>query len=86
MNSLLKLTWVSRGTNVFPLYLYPTNTPTLFEPTELEQSTIVISNLRSENIEIFAGTVLKDSQESGVRIREWKIWEDKLMNTLAFSN
>jgi hypothetical protein len=34
----------------------------LFEPTELEQSTIVISNLRSENIEIFAGTVLKDSQ------------------------
>jgi len=29
----------------------------LFEPTELEQSTIVISNLRSENIEIFAGTV-----------------------------
>ncbi|GCA81327.1 class I SAM-dependent DNA methyltransferase [Microcystis aeruginosa] len=34
----------------------------LFEPTDLEQSTIVISNLRSENIEIFAGTVLKDSQ------------------------
>ncbi|MCZ8249437.1 MULTISPECIES: class I SAM-dependent DNA methyltransferase [unclassified Microcystis] len=34
----------------------------LFEPTELEQSTIVISNLRSENLEIFAGTVLKDSQ------------------------
>jgi len=34
----------------------------LFEPTELEQSTIVISNLRSENIEIFVGTVLKDSQ------------------------
>ena len=34
----------------------------LFEPTELEQSTIVISNLCSENIEIFAGTVLKDSQ------------------------
>ncbi len=31
----------------------------LFEPTELEQSTIVISNLRSENLEIFAGTVLK---------------------------
>ncbi len=34
----------------------------LFEPTDLEQSTIVISNLRSENLEIFAGTVLKDSQ------------------------
>ena len=34
----------------------------LFEPTELEQSTIVISNLRSENLEIFVGTVLKDSQ------------------------
>ncbi|NCS47797.1 MAG: class I SAM-dependent DNA methyltransferase [Microcystis aeruginosa BK11-02] len=34
----------------------------LFEPTELEQSTIVISNLRSENLEIFAGTVLKNSQ------------------------
>ena len=34
----------------------------LFEPTDLEQSTIVISNLRSENLEIFTGTVLKDSQ------------------------
>lgn len=34
----------------------------LFEPTELEQLTIFISNLRDEKLWIFAGTVLKDSQ------------------------
>lgn len=34
----------------------------LFEPTEMEQRTIVISNLRDETLPIFAATVLKDSK------------------------
>ncbi|MBW4694614.1 MAG: Eco57I restriction-modification methylase domain-containing protein [Lyngbya sp. HA4199-MV5] len=33
----------------------------LFEPTEIEQSTIVISNLRDESLPIFSSSVLKDS-------------------------
>ncbi|HLO87146.1 MAG TPA: type II restriction endonuclease, partial [Nostocaceae cyanobacterium] len=33
----------------------------LFEPTEREQATIFISNLRNENLEIYPGTILKDS-------------------------
>ncbi len=33
----------------------------LFEPTKLEHETIVISNLRQENLPIFSGTVLKDT-------------------------
>ena len=32
----------------------------LFEPTETEQQTIVISNLKDRNLPIFSGTVLKD--------------------------
>ncbi|WP_366146304.1 hypothetical protein [Crocosphaera sp.] len=32
----------------------------LFEPTNLEHETIVISNLQQENLPIFSGTVLKD--------------------------
>ena len=34
----------------------------LFEPTETEQQTIVIGNLRERTLPIFAGTVLKDNQ------------------------
>jgi adenine-specific DNA-methyltransferase len=33
----------------------------LFEPTEMEQTTIFISNLRNEKLEIFPATVLKDN-------------------------
>ncbi|MFN7527874.1 MAG: Eco57I restriction-modification methylase domain-containing protein, partial [Dolichospermum sp.] len=33
----------------------------LFEPTELEQETICISNLRNEKLPIFPGTILKDN-------------------------
>ncbi|MEA5512343.1 TaqI-like C-terminal specificity domain-containing protein [Crocosphaera sp. UHCC 0190] len=33
----------------------------LFEPTNLEHETIVISNLRQENLSIFSATVLKDN-------------------------
>jgi len=33
----------------------------LFEPTELEQETICISNLRNEKLTIFSGTILKDN-------------------------
>ncbi|MBD2136525.1 type II restriction endonuclease, partial [Anabaena sp. FACHB-1237] len=33
----------------------------LFEPTELEQETIVISNLENEKLPIFTGTILKDN-------------------------
>jgi hypothetical protein len=33
----------------------------LFEPTELEQETICISNLRNEKLPIFSGTILKDN-------------------------
>ncbi|MDJ0601257.1 MAG: Eco57I restriction-modification methylase domain-containing protein, partial [Crocosphaera sp.] len=33
----------------------------LFEPTNLEHETIVISNLRQESLPIFSGTVLKDT-------------------------
>jgi hypothetical protein len=34
----------------------------LFEPTDTEQQTIVIGNLRERTLPIFAGTVLKDNQ------------------------
>ncbi|MDB9487830.1 TaqI-like C-terminal specificity domain-containing protein [Dolichospermum circinale CS-537/01] len=34
----------------------------LFEPTEMEQATIFISNLRNEKLEIFSATVLKDNK------------------------
>jgi hypothetical protein len=34
----------------------------LFEPTDTEQQTIVIGNLREQTLPIFAGTVLKDNQ------------------------
>jgi adenine-specific DNA-methyltransferase len=34
----------------------------LFEPTEIEHSTIFISNLRDENLPIFGASVLKDSK------------------------
>ncbi|MBO1063135.1 MAG: type II restriction endonuclease, partial [Aphanizomenon flos-aquae CP01] len=33
----------------------------LFEPTEMEQATIFISNLRNEKLQIFSATVLKDN-------------------------
>lgn len=33
----------------------------LFEPTDIEQVTIFINNLRNENLEIFSSTILKDS-------------------------
>ena len=33
----------------------------LFEPTEMEQTTIFISNLRNEKLQIFSATVLKDN-------------------------
>ncbi|WP_071190018.1 TaqI-like C-terminal specificity domain-containing protein [Trichormus sp. NMC-1] len=33
----------------------------LFEPTEMEQATIFISNLRNEQLEIFPATILKDN-------------------------
>ena len=33
----------------------------LFEPTDIEQETIVISNLRNEKLPIFAATILKDN-------------------------
>ncbi|MFM6619868.1 MAG: hypothetical protein ACKPI9_07855, partial [Dolichospermum sp.] len=33
----------------------------LFEPTELEQDTIVISNLGNEKLLVFTGTILKDN-------------------------
>ncbi|MDB9304833.1 TaqI-like C-terminal specificity domain-containing protein [Nodularia spumigena CS-591/12] len=42
-----------------------TNVPylnsSLFEPTDIEQVTIFISNLRDENLQIFSSSVLKDS-------------------------
>ncbi|MFM6003815.1 MAG: type II restriction endonuclease, partial [Sphaerospermopsis kisseleviana] len=33
----------------------------LFEPTDIEQVTIFINNLRNENLQIFSSTILKDS-------------------------
>ena len=36
----------------------------LFEPTETEQETIVISNLKDRDLPIFSGTVLKDEKGS----------------------
>ncbi len=47
----------------------------LFEPTETEQQTIFIGNLRERTLPIFAGTVLKDNQ-GNKRVGE--------LNTLAY--
>ncbi|MFM6282236.1 MAG: type II restriction endonuclease, partial [Dolichospermum sp.] len=33
----------------------------LFEPTDIEQLTIFINNLRNENLQIFSSTILKDN-------------------------
>ena len=42
-------------------YHVPYLNSSLFEPTDIEQETICISNLRNEKLSIFPGTILKDN-------------------------